>query len=102
MQKWLILVPMSSQLPSSLTIQKKLIVMTSPIAMTIMNRALGATPNCLFSIPRLAERTAKGTKILNMSSAPCDQGSNTGTSRETASSEKEDIEAMLPVGHLLE
>ena len=39
----------------------------------------------------------KGTRILNMRRAPCEKGSKMGMSRLTASSEKEDTEAMFPV-----
>ena len=69
--KWLILVPMSSQLPSSRTSQKKFIVSTSEIAMTSMNRLLGATPSRRVRIPRLALMTSKGINIFSMRSAPC-------------------------------
>lgn len=40
---------------------------------------------------------AKGTMILTMSRAPWEKGSKTGIRRYTASREKEEMEAMLPV-----
>lgn len=57
----------------------------------------GGTPNLLFKMPRLAERMAKGTRILSMRRAPWEKGSNTGMSLYTASREKEEIDAMFPV-----
>ena len=71
--------------------------MTSLIAMTTMNKALGATPSRLLRMPRLALMTANGIMIFSISNAPCENGSNTGMSRYTASREKEDMDAMLPV-----
>jgi len=41
--------------------------------------------------------TAKGTRILNIRSAPWEKGSKIGIRRYTASREKEETEAMLPV-----
>lgn len=48
-------------------------------------------------MPRLAETRAKGARSLRTRRAPCEKGSKTGRSRYTASREKEEIEAMLPV-----
>lgn len=48
-------------------------------------------------MPRFADTRAKGAMILSKRRAPWLNGSKTGTRRETASSENEEIEAMLPV-----
>lgn len=69
----------------------------SDIAITSMNRALGATFKRRFRMPRFALIMANGTRILNMSNAPCENGLKTGMRRWTLSSEKEEIEAILPV-----
>jgi hypothetical protein len=89
--------PISSHEPSSLTAQKKWSVRKSLIAITTMNSALGATPSLLFKIPKLAEINANGTISFNINNDPWENGSKTGISRYTASSEKEETEAILPV-----
>lgn len=81
MTKWLMLVPMSSQLPSSRTIQKKFMVMTSQMAMTTMNRLLGATPNRRLRMPRLALMTANGMRSLSRRRAPWEKGLKMGMRR---------------------
>lgn len=88
---------MSSQEPSSRTIQKKFMVSTSLKAMTSMKSELGATPRRRVRMPRLALMTAKGMSSLSRSSAPCENGLKIGISRYTESSEKDEMEAMLPV-----
>jgi hypothetical protein len=62
-----------------------------------MNNADGATPKRLLRMPKFAEMRAKGTMSLNMRSAPCENGSKTGTSRATLSRLKEEREATFPV-----
>lgn len=81
MTKWLMLVPMSSQLPSSRTSQKKFMVMTSQIAMTIMNKLLGATPRRRLRMPRLALMMAKGMRIFRTRRAPWEKGLKIGMRR---------------------
>lgn len=62
-----------------------------------MNNAEGATPSRLFKIPKLAEIKANGTMSFQISKAPWDSGSKTGTSRLTLSRLKEEREATFPV-----
>lgn len=69
----------------------------SLILITIMNRALDCNPIRRFKIPKAAEMHAKGTIILYISKAPCENGSNIGINLYTASKEKDAIDAMLPV-----
>lgn len=81
MQKWLMLLPISSQLPSSRTIQKKFMVRTSLKAVTSMNRLLGATPRRRVRMPRLALMRAKGMRSFRTRRAPWEKGLKTGISR---------------------
>lgn len=62
-----------------------------------MKSELGATPSRRVRIPRLALMMAKGMSSLSRSNAPWENGLKTGMSRYTESSEKEEMEAMLPV-----
>ena len=68
--KWLIVEPISSQDPSSLTTQKKYNVKISVSPTVSMKMPDGATPILLFTIPRFAEIKAKGIKIFKIRSAP--------------------------------
>lgn len=77
--------------------KKKLRVKTSLMAMTTMNRALGATPSLLLRTPKFALMRANGIISLSTRRAPCENGLKTGMRRYTLSSEKEETEAMFPV-----
>jgi len=97
MQKWLIVDPISSQLPSSFTTQKKWRVRKSLSAITNMNKAEGATPRRLLRMPRFADTRANGIMSLRIRRAPWEKGSKMGIRRATLSRLKEDIEATFPV-----
>lgn len=62
-----------------------------------MKRAEGATPSRRFSTPSAAEMSANGIISFSTSSAPCENGSNTGNSRFTLSMLNDETDAMLPV-----
>lgn len=62
-----------------------------------MKSELGATLSRRVRMPRLALMTAKGMSSLSRSSAAWEKGLKTGISRYTESSEKAEMEAMLPV-----
>lgn len=95
--KWVMVDPISNQEPSSLTTQKKYSVSKSLMAMATMNRADGATPNRMLRTPRLADSKANGIISLRMSSAPWENGLNTGMRRQTLSRLNDEMEAMFPM-----
>lgn len=97
MTKWEIVLPISNHEPSSLTTQKKYKVNMSLIAITTMNSAEGATPILLFSMPRLADTSAKGIISFKINSTPCENGSKMGMSLVTLSRLNDDTDATLPV-----
>lgn len=81
MTKWLILVPIPNQDPSSFTSQKKFIVKTSLKDMTSIKSDEGGTRKRRVRMPRLAEMTANGMRSLRTRRAPWEKGLKTGMRR---------------------
>ena len=67
------------------------------MAMTSINSADGATPKCLFKMPRFAEMRAKGIMSLSTSSPPWENGSKMGINLYTLSKLNDETDAIFPV-----
>lgn len=96
-QKCEMVVPISSQLPESLTRKKKFNVITSVVDSTRRNNEKGGSSNDLDRSDSTEESRKNGTKILNSSNPPIKNGSKTVVNLYTDSIVNEEIDAIFPV-----
>ena len=89
--------PISSQLPVSLTRKKKLRVIISVVDRTRRKRLNGGRDRRRVNRPYVALKRKNGMSILSTRNAPIRKGSKTVVNRYTLSNEKELTEAMFPV-----
>jgi hypothetical protein len=97
MKKWLIVVPISSQLPLSLTKKKKLRVIISVVEITNKKRLKGGNPNTPLTTPNTPLKRRNGIVIFKTINAPIKKGLKIVVKRYTEEREKELIDAMFPV-----
>ena len=76
MTKWLMDVPISSQLPSSLTKKKKFKVITSVVARTIINKENGGRFSDLVRTPKIPVINMNGISNLIISKTAIKKGIN--------------------------
>jgi len=90
-------IPISSQLPESLTKKKKLRVITSVIDNTKTNKEKGGRSRLRARIPKIEERMKKGKLILKSKRAPMKKGLKIVTNRVIEATLKLEIDATFPV-----
>jgi hypothetical protein len=96
-EKWDMLVPISIQLPESLTRKKKLSVIISVVDSTSKNSENGFNSKHLDNNDSIEDRRKNGTNILNIRRAPIRKGLNIVVNLYTDSIENDAIDAIFPV-----
>lgn len=92
-----IVVPISSQLPLSLTKKKKLSVIMSVVDMTRRKRLKGGNARQRLMTPKMALKRKNGIMILKIMMAPMRKGSKMVVKRYTEEILKLEMDAMFPV-----